>query len=281
MNSKILVMAFLLTPCFDCKNVPVRDSGAAHNPAADQNPTRYLLVSESWAEPQTNQRATLTFTYNQQHLVSSLVASQSGPMPKDGSTRTFKMEYSNGFLTRITDKFGESDTLTYNSSGQLVGQEIGPENFESITYSYDAGGNLVGEREVYDSLFTRIYRGFSYDSLGNLLLQTDSMLMGNKLGISKVAYSAYDNKVDFGLTVNGLPPALFTVLTNYSGGFNGQRFGMMSPHNATTVTATLFNPMQPAGVYPLRYTYQYNDAGLPVAYQYGGWSVNLEYRAYK
>jgi len=294
MKKNLLLAVVVLSLLCGCKKVFVQDSP---NPAATQNPTSDELVSETWSTTADAQGLSLTFSYNQQHLVSSIVAKQwTSPAPNTLQTTTFQMEYSNGRLSRITDNNGDTDSLTYNNSGQLILQKGGPVNVNARTFSYDDRGNLTGLREEFvisngtNQTNETISHIFSYDSLNDLVSEVDSQTIGTQvigsqtippqLLVVKYFWSNYDNKVDFSLAVNGLPPALFSVLLHFGFGFNGEGSAILSPHNAGNEADTVITPVQNPGSDAFPFTYQYNAQGLPVSIQYAGWSVSLQYQSY-
>jgi len=287
MTKNLLLAVVTMSLLCGCKKVFVEDSP---NPAATQNPTSDELVSEAWSYPSTGQGLSLAFSYDQQHLVSSIVANQWSATPPNNPATTFQMEYSNGRLSRITDNLGDTYSLTYNSSGQLILLSAGPQNVDSSTFSYDDQGNLTGLKEELVTANETIFHVFSYDNLNDLVSEVDSQTLGTQvigsqiiapqLLVVKYFWSGYDNKVDFSLSVNGFPPALFAVLLHFGGGFNGEGNAIMSPHNAGAVADTVVTPVQNPASDAFPFAYQYNEQGLPVSIQYAGWTVTLQYQAY-
>jgi hypothetical protein len=272
----------------DCRKVFQRDSGnsgSSGNPSAKQNPTSYELSSETFSYPPTGQGGVLSFTYNNQNLVSGISISQwitAPPSNPAATATTFQMQYDNGFISTITDNLGDLDTLTYNSNGQLIQEKGGPTNVADRTLSYDDRGNLVRLVEDYVNLKSIYSHTFSYDNLNDLVSEVDSQESGTSLVIQETQCSGYDSKVDFSLAVNGLPPSLFYILQNSAGGAIGQSSAILSPHNAGTVTyyAIYADPALSNGPDPVTNTYQYNEQGLPVMIQSGGWAVTLQYQRY-
>jgi hypothetical protein len=258
--------------------------------------TPYLLVAETWSGVPSD-GLYFTFSYNSDNLVSKMtVVGWAGePSQIQYDTAITYFEYTNGLVTRSWNAQSGPDYYTgyqYNRQGQLIksiyfGDEIigdsgyAPEKiFKNVpmryfSYNYDSNNNLIHVLDYNpDGLYNFEYV-FSYNDTNNLISSVcytygESL---NRVQQTKEEWTAFDNHVNFAKALNGFPAAFIW----------NNNLGIYSSSSPNNIQSENYYP--PAAVnqsfgslIQFSYSYEYNDAGLPVTIYDGPWIVTLQYQ---
>jgi len=268
----------IIVICFGCRKDSV-------NPVI-QNPTSYILRKETWTGPTTNGES-FAYFYNSSHLVERIERYQWGTYSANGGptqtwfdTAYYTFEYQNGLCAKWSMNEGGACgflVYEYNKRNLPVKRTLYycnnvPESF--TFYKYDNADKLI---ERVDSSTAVDFRyTFTYNSETNLVAAICYILWSSPQQKMKYDWSNFDGKVNFIKAVNGLPPTFV-----WDNDFHS--YSSSSPNNSQS--ENYFTPVSINDSFgspnSTNYSYQYNDAGLPVKMVSGPWTVSFEYEKYK
>ena len=266
------------------------DVGSNTNSPYTDNPTSYILKSQVWSGPTTNGLSYL-YTYNNNHLITS-IKEIDWRMQTDNGTSSQKVydttyntfEYMNGLCSKATERINEFNayyTYEYNSNRLLIKRISVTINNPVKTYSfykYDSLNNLIEQRDSSDRSKDLIYRHeFTYDENNNLISEIDSTLFLSPKEVSKTEWSAFDDKVNYLKSINGLP-AFFTEK-----GSEGDNYTFSNKDNP--ITSCFYYPIAVGQSFNdsdvINNTIEYNEEKLPIKLYSGPWVETFEYEKYK
>jgi hypothetical protein len=264
-NTYPLIAALFLLSATACRKDAKLPAAAQTNPTSDQ------LVSLKWSSP--NWGFYEDFQYDATtHLVTYFQGAYNNYLPliPDGRDSVLEyVSYDQGRASGYGNSAGNigADTFHYNSNGLLdtVLFSYGWSVPSWQANKYNTAGELtdIFQYDGYLNVVVNHYV-FTYDNAGDVIQEVDSALAPYPLSVQTVRYSNYDNKVNFILSVNGLP---YTFLLSFGLPYT------FSPHNFGTATindTTVINC-----------SYQYNTQGLPTQIAYDGDTAVLTYQQYK
>lgn len=265
-NAYLSILSLLLLTVSACKK-------------EDTSPASYVLKSETFQHSSDPLGQSYHFSYNADHLVSEMKNIRSyyysfnnGPVEVRQTTIVTSFEYNNGLPVKATITEGsKSYYYEYTYKGRQLDQAIGYSNGgieKYYLFKYNSQGKLA---EMIDSIPGRVNYRYVYDYQNNNLASlTTYILYSAPLQKSKVEFSNYDDKANFINAINGLPISFDLHSFSY---FSRNNLGLKK-HYATVDMDKAFG----APAHTMAFTYQYNEAGLPVKMFYGGWTVSYEYQ---
>ena len=248
------------------------------------NPTSYLLKKMTFDHTSATNGESFYFSYNSNNLVIEVKRVEWGGGMINGTpqwyfTTTYSFAY-NGTLPMLCTIKENGDIRTYLEyfyQADRIYKRICKYPDGSIQYytfySYDGSGRV---KEAIDSSDKVNFKHvLEYNT--NLTTSTTYVLWSNPQTKSKTEYSSFDDKVNFIKAVNGLPP------TADWDNFNLHSYSSPSPNNMGREQHFWDVDINKDYEVPstMEYSYQYNDEGLPIKMQYGGWTVTFEYQKYK
>jgi hypothetical protein len=246
------------------------------------NPTNYVLskITASYSGVPASGE-TFTYTYNSDYQLVRIADSEwyTGS-PADTGAYTF--EYADHRCIRSMRKsyFNQFDVYTdyaYNSGGHLssYNQTFNGQYLGVGSFNYDPDGNL--DISTFSSASSLIKRNYSYDKDKNLTgiaeYSEDNI---NPQQDTKTLWGNYDGKVNFMKTINGLP-ANFTMYYMYFS------YNLLSPGNPRT--HSMYPQVAHGNPYTdsmaVVYSYEYNDAGLPIKAICDQYQLSFDYKLFR
>jgi hypothetical protein len=283
MRKLITGFAILLVVTVSCKK-------SETTPLAGGNPTHYLLTRETYTNGTPSANEGLIFTYNSNNLVIGVkrYANIISGSKADTIYTTFqynKYDHCSMVVSNWSFNAGYPDTMLYQyadpyssliTSAVHKGNSGGVAYTTTYYYTYDAYGNLSTRHDTSGGSWNNF--DYTYDAMGNLQCMDMHFTEGAKPRKARYEFPQFDDKVNYMLAVNGLPPLFW----NY-GGRSASQYPQTAAHNATLQRLyTSVNEDQPFNYSRDDvYTYEYNEDGLPtkMSYKYG--TFTFEYKKYK
>ncbi len=181
----------------------------------------------------------------------------------NNGTASFSFDYAGNLCTKITYAYSSNPYIyaynyTYNGNRQLTWCSVsGLSIYDYRYYGYDGAGSM---NTLTDSSGNGLAQTtYTYDTNKNLATQPHYYGGHNGPQYSKTIFYAYDDKVNFMKTINGIPPD-FTL--QYYTDFT---FNLLSTNNISSFTsyslASLAGPAYDS--LSSNYSYEYTAAGLP------------------
>ena len=249
------------------------------------NPTSYVLEQLSYEARGGTDGSTLHFRYNANNQVSEIrnvqwtdISYNNDPPVRQESTTTYRFEYLNQKVVKCIQNLGfASWTVEYDYAGDQISRKtIRLANGiaqDSTLYKYDTDGKLTGAVIYTDKANHR--SEFSYSN--DLITRTNYILNTNPQQKYKIAFSGFDNKINYIRTINGLPKAFggeeysfFFYATNAPGNYTETRY-----YNFTGLNDNF------SSFSTIKYNYEYNEEGLPTMMYADDYTTIFQYRKYK
>jgi hypothetical protein len=249
------------------------------------NPTSYVLEQLSYEANGGTDGSTFQFQYNANNQVSEIknvqwtkITYNNDPPVRQESTTTYTFDYINQMAVKCTQNVG---TASWTAEYNYVGDQISRKTIrlasglaqDSTLYKYDTEGKLT---ETLISTDKANYRSeFTYSN--DLITRTNYILNANPQQKYRIGFSGFDNKINFIRAINGLPKgfggeeySFFFYATNAPGNYTQTKYyGFTGLNDNFTAFSTT------------KYTYEYNEEGLPTRMYADDYATTFKYRKYK